>query len=399
MDQVLVSGVNFLIGVLIARYLGIKILGQFTLIWLVIQFVNTIQYAMIINPMMIIGAKQFKQKAKLYFGGTLKLELLFVVISFFLLSIFLLVGKGFGQQRIFPITGYVFLFAGCFFWLHNFLRRYFFTVGEVYRAFILDVIGYGGQFFLIFYVLLLKNVTELVIIFYVTGGAFLFSFIIGGIWMLANISFLGSMKFIINRHRKFVSGIFVFTIIQWIGPQIILGLSGVLLGAVKLGGIRSMINLLAPINVLVLGLQNYLPMKGSKIFHQDGKKKLYKLLFKVSGYTIIIFSIVSALVFAYRIQLIEIVYTEEYLEYSYLLLWQVGYLFVNIILVFTTIYIKTIENTESLVLGSILTLPISLALVYFLLPIYEEKAAFFGLIVNQGIILLSLVAQLRRSEI
>ena len=57
-DQAMVSGVNFLTAILLARYLGIEEFGRFTLAWMAVLIAYSIQYAMIIAPMMSIGPKQ-----------------------------------------------------------------------------------------------------------------------------------------------------------------------------------------------------------------------------------------------------------------------------------------------------------------------------------------------------
>ncbi len=42
-DQTMVSGVNFMTGILIARYLGVTEFGRFTLVWMAVLFVNSLQ--------------------------------------------------------------------------------------------------------------------------------------------------------------------------------------------------------------------------------------------------------------------------------------------------------------------------------------------------------------------
>ena len=57
-DQAMVSGVNFLTAILLARYLGIEEFGRFALAWMVVLFIVNIQYAMIIAPMMSIDPEK-----------------------------------------------------------------------------------------------------------------------------------------------------------------------------------------------------------------------------------------------------------------------------------------------------------------------------------------------------
>src|SRR3989339_512327 len=67
-DQAMVSGVNFLTGILLARYLGLEEYGRFTLAWMAVLLCNSFQQAGIIAPMMSIGPKQKKEDGPSYYG-------------------------------------------------------------------------------------------------------------------------------------------------------------------------------------------------------------------------------------------------------------------------------------------------------------------------------------------
>ena len=81
----MVSGVNFLTGILLARYLGIEEFGRFTLAWMAVLFVNSIQHAMIVSPMMSIGPKQPEAETPAYFGAVVAQQVCFSGVMFFLL--------------------------------------------------------------------------------------------------------------------------------------------------------------------------------------------------------------------------------------------------------------------------------------------------------------------------
>ncbi|BCL60052.1 hypothetical protein DGMP_07450 [Desulfomarina profundi] len=68
-DQAMVSGVNFLTGILFARYLGLEEYGRFTLVWMAVLFCNSFQQAGIIAPMMSIGPKQTPEEEPGYYGA------------------------------------------------------------------------------------------------------------------------------------------------------------------------------------------------------------------------------------------------------------------------------------------------------------------------------------------
>ena len=79
----MVSGVNFLTAILLARYLGIEEFGRFTLAWMVVLFIINIQYAMIIAPMMSTGPKQSAAERPAYHGAVVAQQIVVSVFFFF----------------------------------------------------------------------------------------------------------------------------------------------------------------------------------------------------------------------------------------------------------------------------------------------------------------------------
>src|SRR5580704_8377821 len=80
-DQAVVSATNFLTNVVIARALGVTQYGVFALSWLALLFVNSIQNALIVAPMMSIGSKTENEDRPHYFGAVVIQELCFAVFS------------------------------------------------------------------------------------------------------------------------------------------------------------------------------------------------------------------------------------------------------------------------------------------------------------------------------
>ena len=144
-DQTLVSGVNFLTSILLARYLGIEEFGRFTLVWMAVLFVISIQHAAINSPMMSIGPKQSKAEGSTYYGAIFIQQIIFsCTISLLLYIVVSLSGMAFSDLQVsglalpLAITSFV-----C--QSQEFLRRIFFTRGNIKRAFLIDAIRYLGQ--------------------------------------------------------------------------------------------------------------------------------------------------------------------------------------------------------------------------------------------------------------
>ncbi|MCG8391989.1 MAG: hypothetical protein MI745_02810, partial [Pseudomonadales bacterium] len=83
MDQGVISGVNFLSGILLARFLGIVEFGIFTIAWLVIEFLQSMQHSLIVAPMMSIAPKYSAEERPAYMGAVIVHQVCFSVLAFF----------------------------------------------------------------------------------------------------------------------------------------------------------------------------------------------------------------------------------------------------------------------------------------------------------------------------
>ena len=80
-DQAIVSMGNFVLTILILKFLGIKTFGLFSYFWLFLLLTNSIQLSYIISPMLTNAPKQIDSKVNLFYGGILYQQLLFSIIT------------------------------------------------------------------------------------------------------------------------------------------------------------------------------------------------------------------------------------------------------------------------------------------------------------------------------
>ncbi len=144
-DQAMVSGVNFLTGIFLARYLGLSEFGRYTLAWMAVLFVNSIRHAMIISPMMSIGPQQSDSESPGYFGAVVIHQICFAGLAFILLFFGVRAsGVFFPEWRVeglaLPLAC-----AALALQLQDFLRRYFFTRKRAIRALANDAVAYLGR--------------------------------------------------------------------------------------------------------------------------------------------------------------------------------------------------------------------------------------------------------------
>ncbi|MDH5414420.1 MAG: hypothetical protein OEW87_09810, partial [Flavobacteriaceae bacterium] len=134
-DQALVSGVNFVTGLVLARYLGIEDFGVFTLCWMSILFLHGLQYALIVSPMMSIGPKISDTKMSLYTTVMSTHVLSFLVICFFVLFCGLqIIGMIYSKWDAASLGGAV-AFSAVTFLLQDYVKRFYIFKGKLSEAF------------------------------------------------------------------------------------------------------------------------------------------------------------------------------------------------------------------------------------------------------------------------
>jgi O-antigen/teichoic acid export membrane protein len=80
LDQSVVSGSNFLIGILLARFLGPEAFGIFVLLQSVMLYVNSFQGALIFQPMMSAAPQLVEHERRKYLQGIFAMQLILALV-------------------------------------------------------------------------------------------------------------------------------------------------------------------------------------------------------------------------------------------------------------------------------------------------------------------------------
>jgi O-antigen/teichoic acid export membrane protein len=98
-DQALFSGANFLINILLARYLEPSQYGAFALVFSLFLLIGTFHTAIFTEPMMVFGAGKYRDKFENYIGFLIRCHLsIMVPISLVLLVVSLALGKLYSED-------------------------------------------------------------------------------------------------------------------------------------------------------------------------------------------------------------------------------------------------------------------------------------------------------------
>jgi O-antigen/teichoic acid export membrane protein len=317
-DQAVISATNFLTSVMLLRFMGLREFGVFILAWMSVQFVNSMQTALIVAPMMSIGPKQEEKDRPSYFGAVLFQEIVLVSLCFVLVFAAL---KGAAnlfphqdlRQLALPLAVSAFAYQS-----QDFVRRYFFATGQSRRALADDVLSYLTQLpilFLLHHAEHLNSVTAL----WTMAGTSILGLLPGWFWMEPLKFDWEWVKAISRRHWKFSRWLGASSLLQWISGNLFVLAAPVYYGAAAVGVLKASQNLMGVTNVWFQGLDNVVPVETARHLRAGGVHSMLaytrSILLKWGGLTLL-FAIVMAAAPGFWLKLI---YSSEMVQYGYIL--------------------------------------------------------------------------------
>ncbi len=378
-DQALVSGVNFLVGILLARLLGVDNFGLYAFGWMLVLFVSSIQLAFIVSPLFTLFPKHKDQMN--YLSGSHSVQFAFSIVTF---AVSFTVVKGvFIYKPEWQIEGvlYSLPLVAALFVLQDFYRRVNFTLKKSVRSIISDGIAYGGQPI----VILLLNYFDALSIHH----TFLAISVLFGISISYNLL---KVKFAFNylnfkntiaENWSFSKYLVGTALLQWVSGNFFIIVAGGLLGPVAIGAIRIAQNVVGVLHVLFSAMENVIPIKGAEILSQKGSAEAIhyfkKMLFKGGLLTLTLLVLIAI----FRTPIIDLFYGVDYLEYTDLLLGFTGLyvlVFTGTILGFV---IRTFEMNHIFFWSYIITTIFSLIAAESLILDYGIYGVLIGLFITQ----------------
>lgn len=385
----IVSGCNFLTGILLTRWLGLDAYGVFALAWLGLMLMSSLQQACLLTPMMSIRPKKTALEKDAYDRGTLLLQFCFVLLTGIIGSFIV----RFADQW-FPDWEIGFLFpvlplAIAAFLMQEYYRRMFFMQLQPSMALIVDSIAYGGMIGGIV-VLQLTHGLSVGSTYALALATFGIAAVVGEILsrkfrgksMQKPSSWLHTAKAVFMEHWHVSSWLIGKAILQFFSSNYYILAAGAILGPSAIGALRIAQNLLGTTHVLFLAMENAVPIKASLALKRDGVKGMIhylKLISLKSG--VLVAGILLGLALLAE-PLIEWVYGSEFAVYSYLLIAYCvfyGFLFPGYPLRFA---LRTLEATQPIFWAYVASTIVSLLSANFLVETWGLMGVVYGLIIT-----------------
>lgn len=277
LDQAMISGANFVLGLLLVRYIGLASFGEYVLVWMIVQFCMSIQNALIISPMFSIAPQVERHDRAKYYSVTMALQILLAGA----LAILPVLYIAFVPTRFLPIwlsTQTALLLSVCIFvfQIQDYCRRQFCSTGQYRLAFFVDLLAYGIQLLLIVVVIRILPLLSSVLI------AFIISMAISSIIAIRYLDYQRpSFSEVIqggSRHWISAKWLLGSACLQWVTGNYFLVTAGAVMGPVVVGAIRAAQNLVGLSHILFQAFENIVPKEASRKYHQLGKSALNRYM-------------------------------------------------------------------------------------------------------------------------
>ena len=387
-DQLVLSGSNFIINIILARFLGIESFGVFSLLWITMLFFLSVQQAAIIAPMYSIeGQNNFDKKSIFQVNF---FQIILTLISTFFLILFLSIFSFFSNVIDIGFNLIPAIIFCSIYLLHDYARRVLFLAKKYIQALIIDLIAYFG--FLIVLLTVNKEILNSYNIFLIP----IFTFFLAILYYLKTTKFyfVNKNKKKFNEYWEFSKWLSLSNILQWVSGNLFVLVGTFTIGPWVAGIIRIFQNLLGVMSVIFHALENFIPIEAAKLYSSNGLKIMKKFLITVFGKGVLFLII---LIFSVRFLrpdfIIEKIYGTQYADYGYLLyIYLVVYFFIfsNLLLRY---FLRTLKNTKVIFNSYVVSFMLCSIIAWPLVESYKMDGIVLGTLFSQISIFMYLLSK------
>jgi O-antigen/teichoic acid export membrane protein len=399
-DQGMVSGANFASNIVLARALGLRAFGEYSLAWMVVVFSCVVQDALIVHPMLTLGPKQAPGDRPRYFGTVISFSA-FTALAMFLVilglaqaggALALLPGLG---QCALPLAG-----ATSAFLLQNVLRYYFFTRSRPVAAFRCDAFSYFGKLLALLVLAGTAGLSverALTVSCLASAGAVAVSLFSLGEVRCDSRVFLS----VAARHWHFGKWLAGSALVRWVDSDWYTWMAGGLLGIAAVGALRAAQNISNLLQLFFMGLESVVTPRAAGIYHERGRLRLYEYMHRIGRPV----GLVAALVITPMViapgECLRLFYGETYAAGGAVLRWLALSQGLVFLMCLFQIMIRTLEVTKVLLFAGVATVLFNLLASFPLVDQLGAEGAAIGILLGRavwvGVVFYSLLPEKRAS--
>lgn len=382
-DQALVSAMNFTTTVVLARMLGVYNFGIFSVLYICLQYLNSIQLALNVLPMMSLAPQIAEpRERRLFLRGMAGYQYLLsagccaVVAAAFLVQHLHWIRQRVGNDVLFPFMLAVFAFQ-----VQDWFRRLCYVKERGPALFWNDALSYTGQiaaFIALWWLHSISVSTAYVALGFTSLAAFAVGFV------------QEDMRCTLRETRRSVQHswdagrtLLMATQLQWLGYSGVYLVVVALVGVSAASGMRAAIALMGPVNVLYQLLDNIIPVRAAQIYAESGEAALARFLRRATELLAGFVGGALLLVSIFARPVMTFVFGRAYSGFAILVIWQAAYMCLSLIYRSLQYYHRTVESTTVLAQTAIAVSLVSLCGCVFLTHRYGAAGGLAAMVIGQ----------------
>lgn len=383
-DQVVVSGGNFVLGLVLVRLLGLENYGLFALLWMGVLFALSLHQAYITKPLMTLAVAKEADAQQNYFHVLWRIQLIggggVVLLLVFLSSLLKWSGVAIPWLIYVPMVSCL----SFFYLLQDFIKKTFFIKGIPIKPLLMDCWVYGWLFlglFLSFW--LEKSNLQLTILLLLSGYAISSLLFCQPLFQKNKTIAVPAWRQLVSEHYHFSNWLLGTSILQWFSGNFFLIAAASTLGTTAVGAVRIGQNIVGLCHLLFLAMENIVPVEAAQHFLENGKTALVNYLkticWKGGGLVILLLTALGII----APWLIALLYGSEYVEYSFVV-WAFCGLYFFVFLGYPARYFfRTLKFTKPIFIAYCLGAAFSLLAAYPMVEAWGIYGVLVGLIISQ----------------
>jgi O-antigen/teichoic acid export membrane protein len=381
-DQAVVSGSNFVTGIVLARFLGPEAFGVYVLLLGVMLYANSFQGALIFNSMMSVAPQLEPTERAAYLRGVFALQIALTLTLVIAIgsagAIFHFASDSAAARALQPTLLVALTFAAASFQLQDWFRRYCFLRQDSRAAFFNDLVCYGGQPLLLGLAGLTNSLNVIAAV-AIVGTACAAAFALGygrdPVWPA-----FGKARDVLREGWRAGRDYLAAWQFQWLGTQGVLVYGAGLAGAGAAGGVRAAQNIVGPVNIVFQAMENVLPVTAARRYAEGGVDGLATYLRRVARVGTFALAPFLVLVAIFAAPLTQLVYGERYVAFASLVVWGAASMFLQFYMRVVFYFLRTVLAAGAVLRTSIIMAGTSAALGAFTVPEYHATGVMLALL-------------------
>ena len=394
-DQLMVSACNFLMGILLIRWLGLEQYGVFAIAWMVVLFALNVNQSWIVKPMQSLVPQISEEDQDQEFAVLQAMQLLtgglVLFIGLALIGLSTVVDVAADYTHYIPIMTILTIVIV----IHDFYRKLLFIKGRFKTALLMDCILYPGQILLLIG-LYFSGEINLLYTFYALFICALLSVLFA--WKNLGVRIIWTTKIIkekIISFFHFSKWLLGTSLLQWLSGNYFIIIGVTILGPIAIGAVRMAQQVIGLTHVLFLAMESIVPVEAARHYGSGNKTALFSYLKKTTLQASLVVGIILTTMAFTAPQLIKYLYGAEYLEYSYVI---TSFCFIYIFVFFgypLRFALRTMEHTKAIFLAYLYSTIFSLMLANPILNYWGLPGLLAGMGLTQVISLGTYIVSLR----